>query len=367
MTWKGYRRIAETVQAVLIVGLPFLKIKGESALRFDIPTLKLHFFGTVLWINEFYLFLLATVFFLMFIVFITTIFGRIWCGWLCPQTVLLDFSSDLVKRIPFRYRDGARRVVLIPLSALVSLTLIWYFVPPLETWKALFHSKVITGFFLTLWVVIYLELAFLGRRFCKSICPYSMLQSGLFDKDTLVIEFDTSRQEGCMGCDKCAHVCPVGIDIKKGLRRECVACAECIDACVSMTRPRGIAPFIGYTGKVLRPKMFIVGGVTLLLGVVLFVIISLRPPLTMVVSREPVKLVKGVNEYTMTVTNNTGVKRNVTVSLRGGVLIGSRHLEVSPYTRLVLRYKVRKEGGDTPLVFVLKDGKRVLEQEVGFL
>ncbi|NOY65745.1 MAG: 4Fe-4S binding protein, partial [Nitrospirae bacterium] len=276
--FKRYRRIVELMQAFIITGLPFLRIKGESALRFDIPTLKLYLFGTVIWIREFYLLLLILVFFIFLIISVTNVFGRIWCGWLCPQTVLLDLSSDVTTIFPLRLRDKLQKLVLLPLSALVSMTLIWYFVPPEEMLGTLFSNKLITLFFLVLWIVIYSELAFLGRRFCTSICPYSMLQSGLFDRDTLVIDFEGSQEEGCMGCDKCVRVCPVGIDIKKGLRRECVACAECIDACRSMTLPRNLSPFISYRGRLLRGKTFMLGAVNVVVLSVFLVALFTRPP-----------------------------------------------------------------------------------------
>ena len=178
--WKPYRRAIEILQAVTLTGLPFLVIKGQSALRFDIPTLKLYVFGSVIWIREFYLILGVVLFFLLFIAFVTVIFGRIWCGWFCPQTVLLDLSKSIAKLFGRKNQKIIHSLLLILLSALVSITMIWYFVPPAETLKTLFISSTITSFFLVLWIAIYLELAFLGRKFCTSICPYAMLQNAYF-------------------------------------------------------------------------------------------------------------------------------------------------------------------------------------------
>src|SRR5208283_5829307 len=92
ITMRSLRRVAGLAQALLIVGLPFLKIHGQSALRFDIPALQLHVFGCTIWMQEFFIVLIATMFLTLLIVFITLVFGRIWCGWLCPQTVLVDFT-----------------------------------------------------------------------------------------------------------------------------------------------------------------------------------------------------------------------------------------------------------------------------------
>ncbi len=211
--WKKYRRTVQLLQALLITALPFIRINGQSALRFDIGELKLYFFGTVIWIREFYLLLAAILFMLLFITFITAVFGRIWCGWLCPQTVLLDLSESLAARFDLKNSKTVRNILLLPLSALVSVTMIWYFVPPEVVANSMFVSVPVTAFFIILWFLVYLELAFLGRKFCMSICPYAMMQNALFDKDTLVIEYDKSRDDTCMKCDSCVKVCPVGIDI----------------------------------------------------------------------------------------------------------------------------------------------------------
>jgi len=190
----------------MLTGLPFLSINSQSALRFDIPTLKLYVFGSVIWIRELYLILGVSLFFLLLIAFVTVIFGRVWCGWLCPQTVLLDLSQSIAKLFRRKHQKTIQTLLLLPLSALVSITMIWYFVPPAETLHALSVSPPITSFFVVLWGAVSLELAFLGRGFCTSICPYAMLQNALFDKDTLVIEYDVSRDATCMKCDECVKV-----------------------------------------------------------------------------------------------------------------------------------------------------------------
>src|SRR5512134_3439598 len=92
---QTWRRLAEAAQAVLLLGIPFFRIGGESALRFDIPSLRLHFFGMTLWMDEFFIVLIALFFFTFLIIFITQVFGRIWCGWLCPQTVIIDMTRFL--------------------------------------------------------------------------------------------------------------------------------------------------------------------------------------------------------------------------------------------------------------------------------
>ena len=368
-TFRRYRRVVEILQAVIIISLPFVKIKGQSALRFDIPSLRLYFFGTVIWIKEFYLVLLLIIFFIFLIIFVTAVFGRIWCGWLCPQTVLLDLSSDATRVFPLRLREKIEKLVLIPLSGLVSMSLIWYFVPPHEMVAALFSSKVITGFYVVLWMVIYGELAFLGRRFCTTICPYSMLQSGLFDRDTLVIAFEGSR-EGCMGCDKCVRVCPVGIDIKKGLRRECVACAECIDACRSMTLPRGIQPFVSYRGRVLRGKTFVLAMGSLAFLLVFLLALYSRPSFDVVVTRDVQQGSSLVNSYSYTITNNRSRPVKIRISVEGGYLIlGETLISLGPFAMKRGRLLLRRLSGTTESapVIVFSSDDFVQKQMAGYL
>ncbi len=290
MKIKTYRNLAALAEAVIIVGLPFLKINGESAVRFDIPTLKLHFFGKTVWMQEFFVVLLAVLFLSLLFIFITNLLGRVWCGWLCPQTVLLDLSQKTPttrgwtgKLIP--------HLILVPLSLIVSASLIWYFVSPYDFFSALSgrtESHAVTWFFISIFVIVYLDLEVLGRRFCRTVCPYAKLQSTLFDKSTLVVEFDGSRAEQCMGCDKCLRVCPVGIDIRKGLQMECIACAGCIDACGSMTAQRGIRSLIRYSfgeGRIVRPKTVILFLLTVLAFLFLLFKLSALPPFAFEVFR----------------------------------------------------------------------------------
>ncbi len=371
--WKRYRTVVACAEAALVLGLPFVSMNGQSVLRFDIPSLSLYFFGTAVRLTELYFVLLASLFIVVLIVWITAIFGRLWCGWLCPQTVLLDFAED-ISGVLFRHSRWGTALVLLPLSGLVSASLIWYFVPPGEFFQKLFHSRVITGFFLVQWVVIYLELAFLGRKFCKYICPYSMLQTALFDRDTLVIAFQGRPEEfegkrPCLICHHCERVCPVEIDIKKGLQRQCIACAACIDACVQITSRTSIRPFISYTGRVLRPKMFVLGGLTMVFGLIMFLAVSLSPPVTVVIKRDPVQTSKLVNSYTFTITNNRSMTTEIRLSVQGPYrLIGQSRIILSPFQVLNGHFMLKPEG--MPLkepVIIVEAGKYKTRQKVGYL
>ncbi len=366
--WKKYRRAIETVQAFILTGLPFLTINGQSALRFEIPTLKLYVFGSVIWIREFYLILGIVLFCLLFIAFVIVIFGRIWCGWLCPQTVLLDLNQSIAKLFGRKQQKTIQTLLLIPLSALVSITMIWYFVPPAETLKTLFVSSTVTSFFLVLWVAVYLELAFLGRRFCTSICPYAMLQNALFDKDTLIIEYDVSRDDTCMKCDECVRVCPVGIDIKQGLNSSCIACTECIDACRVISEKRGMPPFPNFKGRIVRPKTFWLGSITAFAALVLFLLIWNRPPVDFLVIRDNTPLPSGLNRYSYTIYNNGGNEIALELSSPDNVtLIGEHSIRLPSFSAIHGSILVKPSGKLEHLRLGISGGGISIIRNTGFL
>ncbi len=366
--WRKKRRIVEILQAAIVTGLPFVAINGESSLRFDIATLKLHLFGSVIWMREFYLILAASLFFLLFIAFVTIIFGRVWCGWFCPQTVLLDLNESIAGVAGKKLRQTWQKLTLIPLSALVSITMIWYFVPPAETFRSLFVAPTITAFFLVLWLLVYLELAFLGRGFCISICPYAMLQNLMFDKDTLVIEYDVARDATCMKCDACVKVCPVGIDIKQGLSSACIACAECIDACRNMTAKRGMLPFPNYKGRVLRPKTFWFGGATAIAAIALVLLLWSRPAVDFLVIRDNAPLPPGLNRYSFIIHNNSGKKLAFELSSSDQVtLIGEHTLSLEAFSAIHASILVKSNSKLEHLHLRISGNGIVINRETGFL
>ncbi|NTU52947.1 MAG: 4Fe-4S binding protein [Chlorobiaceae bacterium] len=368
IVWKPYRRAVELLQALLLTSLPFLRINGQSAFRFDISELNLYFFGTVIRIGEFYLILAVTLFLLLFISTVTVILGRVWCGWLCPQTVLLDLAGNLASLSGKKHSKLWEKIILLPLSALVSMTMIWYFVPPAEAMSQLFTSPLVAGFFLVLWVLVYLELAFLGRNFCTTICPYAMMQNALFDKDTLVIEYDKSRDSTCMKCNDCVRICPVGIDIKEGLSNRCIACAECIDACWIKSSRRNLPPFPNYKGRIIRTKSFWLGGITALSALVLVLLIAMRPPLEFTLSRVQEPLPAGLNRYAYTIYNNSSNTLELELETPDGItLIGEHTIAVKPFEVVRSRVLLRSEVKHDRITVTLKGNGISVSKEAGFL
>ncbi len=269
MTGSGsiqrYRRAAGAAQAVLFVGLPFVQVGGGSALRFDVPSLTLHVFGAAIGVGELFVTLPAVVFLTLVLLLVTVAFGRVWCGWSCPQTVLGDLTR-LVRPWPGRVGRPWRRAGGFALTALVSLVAgaatVWYFVPPLEFLADLAAGRlgpVAAGAWAVLSLVLFLDLAFVRGRFCATACPYARLQGVLYDAHTLTVAHDERRDADCVDCGACVRCCPTDIDIRDGVQMECIACAECIDACRPiMLKLKRQPDLIGYFfGEPGRPRRLV--------------------------------------------------------------------------------------------------------------
>lgn len=254
-TFRSKRWAVAWTQALVLLTLPFTRVQGESALRFDVPSLKLYFFGSVIWISEAYFYLLLFLLFFAGVMLFTVLYGRVWCGWMCPQTVLSDFTR-LIQKAAARLTghpalEGVlSRAFLLLFSVLVSANLIWYFVSPYDMARDVL-ARALGPWTLGSWIffslLISVNLVFVRQKFCAGVCPYARLQSAFFDQKTLTIAFDRDRNGECLGCEACVRTCPAGIDIRNGLQVECINCAECIDACSGVMGTAGKKPLIGYT------------------------------------------------------------------------------------------------------------------------
>jgi polyferredoxin len=356
--WRTRRLVAALLQGAAILLLPFLRIRGESALRFDIPSLRLDFFGTVLWIDEFYLFLLGMLFLLILGLAVTVVLGRVWCGWICPQTVIALLADGPAGLLPKRLRPAGKALLLLALSAVVSMSLIWYFVPPAEAVRNLFRSPVLLGFFLAQWAVIYAMVGVLGTRFCRTVCPYAMLQNVVSDRETISVAYDASRGD-CLRCDRCVETCPVTIDIREGEQRECIACAGCIDACIRATVPVGVDPFVAYRGTVLRTKAYLLAGGAAVAALVLAAAVLQKPAVAFSVQWEAPGATSLANVYRYTVRNDLAEPLSLTLSVEGGHLIGDARIAVPRWSRTSGRVTVVAEGRPPEEIRFTAEGGRV--------
>ena len=246
-----FRRVSGALLLIILIGLPFLRIHGESALRFDVPSLRLLFFGNAIWMQDFFIVLIAVIFLTFLVLFTTTVFGRIWCGWLCPQTVLVDATSFMDAT---RKRGNAARVAVSAavgaISSIIAARLIGYFVSPYDL-PSLFNAggapwTIVIGSWVALTIILFLDLVALRRGFCATVCPYAKMQNVLFDDRTLQVAFDHRRAQECQECQACVKACPVGIDIRKGSHMACIHCAECVDACTERMARRDRKSLVRY-------------------------------------------------------------------------------------------------------------------------
>ncbi|MCS6771243.1 MAG: cytochrome c oxidase accessory protein CcoG [Kiritimatiellae bacterium] len=283
---------------------PFIRIDGVPLLLFDIPERKFALFGQIFWPQDLYIFALLLLTIFVMIVLFTAVFGRIWCGWACPQTIFMEMVFRKIEHAiegdgprqrafdasPWTPQKIAKKTLKHGIFLLVSWVaanwLSTYFVG-LDDWWAFISGTPFQqpGALIAL---ILFTLLFYGifARFreqaCTFICPYGRLQSVLLDNDSLIVAYDHRRGEArgrfskgqtreqrreagigdCIDCGLCVDVCPTGIDIRNGLQMECVHCTACIDACDSvMDRlrfPRGLIRYASQRniaeGRPFRPN-----------------------------------------------------------------------------------------------------------------
>ncbi len=249
------RKLVQWLSTLLLLGLPFGKLGGESLLRLDAATRTLLLFGASIRIEEFYLFLIAVLILVFGFLFVTMLFGRVWCGWFCPQTTLGDLADAVDAGVRSLLPAGLTAAVLrqlcyLLISSLVACNLVWYFLPPAEFFGRLFSGKIgaVAGISLiAVFLLVYLDLALVRRVFCKTVCPYGRIQLLTMERGTLTLEFDPALKDACLRCAACVRACPMGIDIRDGLQIECINCGRCLDACRGVMDKRGARGLIRYS------------------------------------------------------------------------------------------------------------------------
>ncbi len=309
---------------------PWLSWNGTPFVLFDLPHRRFHVFGLTLVPQDFYLLtaMLAMAAFTLF--FFTTVGGRLWCGYACPQTVWTEafmwierytegdrYARIKLDRAPMSVekvlRKGAKHLLWGVFALYTGLTFVAYFEPAPQLFADALHFN-LAGWAL-FWSVFYGfatwgNAGFLREQVCKYMCPYARFQSAMFDKDTLIIAYDekrgeprksTAKKEGkaagdCIDCSICVQVCPVGIDIRNGLQYECIACAACVDACNdvmdSVNKPRGLIRYTSdhhdQTGHfhIFRPRAIGYGVIWLLVCAGFGVLVLLRSPISFDVVRD---------------------------------------------------------------------------------
>ena len=254
-SFRLLRSYANGVLIAILFAIPWLRLNGEPLVLLDVPARRFHIFGMVIFPQELYFLWLLIIGAALALFFFTALFGRVWCGWACPQTVFTDVFAGLARRIEgwkgsqrpkhvASWRMVLEYAVFALASVVIGFHLVGYFVSPYAFWsdfQAGSMHPVALGFLAVMSVMAFVDFVFVRQAFCKYLCPYARFQGVLFDKDTLVVGYDEARGEprgkkgtvtgDCVNCGLCVAVCPSEIDIRDGLQLGCIACTQCIDAC----------------------------------------------------------------------------------------------------------------------------------------
>ena len=284
--WKNRRVVAWSLMA-LFVALPLIPIGGKPAILLDILAHEYTFFGLTLYATDTVLLMLFGLIVLVAVFLFTAVFGRVWCGWACPQTVYLEFLYRPIEALlegkptARKRRDEAptscgkvwRKAAKWALFALISFALAHTFIAYFAGWERLAGWMRLSplehpGFFATMAIttaLILFDFGIFREQMCTLACPYARFQSVLQDRDSMIVSYDPVRGEprgrrtrataelglgDCVDCGACVRTCPTGIDIRNGLQMECIGCTQCIDACdaimISVGKPVGL---IRYTSE----------------------------------------------------------------------------------------------------------------------
>jgi cytochrome c oxidase accessory protein FixG len=267
---------------IVFFTLPFIKVHGEPLLMFNVLERRFIIFGMIFWPQDFFIFGIAMLTFIVFIILFTVVFGRIFCGWACPQTIFMEMvfrkieywidgdstQQKLLKKMPWNAKKIRKRTLKFVIFFLISFLIANFFLAyligldqllsyisnPAQNIPTLISLLIFTSvFFFVYW--------WFREQVCIVVCPYGRLQSVLLDQNSILVAYDYKRGEprgklakkneaqiyvqgDCIDCSACVRVCPTGIDIRNGTQLECVNCTACIDACdaimTSIEKPKGL-------------------------------------------------------------------------------------------------------------------------------
>lgn len=378
--FQNVRRYTGLPLLLGFVIMPWLYIDGRPAMFFDLPERKFHVLWATFWPQDGMLlaWLLIMAAFSLFAV--TTLVGRVWCGFTCPQTVWTlmymwaerVFEGDRNKRIkldkqPWNkeklLRKSGKHATWLAIAFITGLTFVGYFTPVRELLLGFFPTKSDAGYITwsvhpaaAFWTfffagMTYLNAGWMREQVCKYMCPYARFQSVMYDQETLAVHYDAQRGEqrgprkakedykasgkgDCIDCSWCVQVCPVDIDIRDGLQYECINCGLCVDACNSVMEKMDYEPGLirftsqdaletGHT-RFLRPRLFGYCFALLAMFVAFTYVLSDREPLSVDVVRDRgarmYRVVKDdiINVYTVKINNMDRVGHVFDISVSGG-------------------------------------------------
>ncbi len=364
------RTVVSVILLVFLFTAPFIKINGQPLLLFNFIERRFSIFGQIFWPQDFYLFVIGMITTVVFIILFTVVFGRIFCGWVCPQTIFMEhvfrrieywiegdyMAQKKLSKQPWNrekiIKKGSKQLIFLIISALIMHTFVAYIIGAEQTFELLASGPaenptafaamtVLTGLFFGVF-------NYLREQVCTTICPYGRLQGVLLDRNSVVVAYDHQRGEkrakfrkkedrqaegkgDCIECKQCVYVCPTGIDIRNGTQLECVNCTACIDACDDIMdkidRPKGLIRYASeaniadgqpfrFTNRILAytTLLFLLVGVLITLLVIRtdFDTTVLRSPGTTFQTREDGTV---TNLYQVKMINKTLESKSVRIEL----------------------------------------------------
>ena len=371
---KGRFATLRRLSMLVLLGIfyigPWIRWEGRQAVLFDLPARKFYIFGLTLWPQDFIYLALLLIIAAISLFFFTALAGRLWCGFACPQTVWTEaftwiekaIEGDRAKRMkldsgPWTLdkvrKKTAKQFLWIALALFTGYSFVGYFSPVDKLTTDLLSLS--AGPWEWFWVLFYGfatygNAGFMREQVCKYMCPYARFQSAMFDRDTLIVGYDSERGEprgarrrgtdykakglgDCIDCTMCVQVCPTGIDIRKGLQYECIACAACIDACDQvmdkMQYPRGLIRYSTERAlehkdyRLLRPRTLIYTGILATLCIALVTSLAMTKPVILDVIRDRNTLYRDVgrrgiqNNYTLRIVNKHNVAHDYALTVSG--------------------------------------------------
>lgn len=282
------RRIVGFALIAAFVLLPRIRIGGRPAVLIDLTTREISLFGSVFRPTDGFLLALFGITIVATVFLVTALYGRVWCGWGCPQSVYLEHVFRPIERWlegnrgqrATWWRRGLKLGIFAGLGFALANVFLAYFVGTdrLEQWVFESPLQHLGGFTIVMAVsaLIFFDFAYFREQACILACPYGRLQSVLLDRQSLIVGYDPRRGEprgkpkknvavrptgDCVDCNACVAVCPTGIDIRNGLQMECIGCAQCIDACDAVMdklhRPRGLIRYTSQDDLAGKPRRLI--------------------------------------------------------------------------------------------------------------
>jgi cytochrome c oxidase accessory protein FixG len=344
--------------------------RGHQAVLFDMPARKFHIFGLMFFPQDFFLLTWLLIIAAVTLFFFTSLGGRLWCGYACPQTVWTkafvtmerwcegDWQQRIkLDRAPWTarklVRKAGKQILWLGFAAFTGLTFVGYFSAIRELVPSIAAASL--GGWETFWILFYGfatygNAGYMREQVCKYMCPYARFQSAMFDRNTLIISYDGARGEprgsrsrkadprkeglgDCVDCTVCVQACPTGIDIRNGLQLECIACAACIDACDDVMQRMHYAPGLvryatqnsldGKRTRILRPLSLIYGALLLALIVGFGVAVAQRQLVAIDVIRDRNSLYRQrddgsiENVYTIRLINKDTEAHTLRLSVSG--------------------------------------------------